>query len=107
MIRVSLQILGGIPRRPESITLDNGETWRLEGECNQCGECCRRPGTPFDNNGTCAKLKFNTDENGETKAECSVYWNRPWTCLIWPRHPNRPLPEKCSLKWVRNEAQTT
>lgn len=101
MIRLTLTVLGGMPRQPESVELENGETWRLEGECNHCGECCKGPGVPFEEHGQCAKLSREVDELGAERHYCTIYWQRPWICALWPRDPHKCLPEKCSLRWVR------
>lgn len=102
-MRISLTILGGLPHAPEIVEMD-GQTWRMKGECNKCGQCCRKPDTPFPNedNTACSKLRRNVDENGIETFECSIYWYRPWACAVSPL-PWNPMPPECTLEWVKDD----
>ncbi len=86
------------------VTLDNGEKWNLLGECNRCGECCKDVNMVLPEfqkeDGTCKHFSYES-VNGEKLGACGVIWARPSFCLIYPRDPRDPLPEKCSHSWER------
>ncbi len=101
---------------PRRVVVDNDagqeETWRLEGECNQCGECCRgfqwtewvSPQIPVID-GVCAAARFRKDATDEDRCDCSVYEARPWDCAIFPSLPSYPLPERCGYRWVKEDGK--
>jgi len=89
----------------KQVTLDNGEVWALEGECNRCGACCERnlaPGMFRNDNGSCSKLSYET-VNAQRVAACGVMWSRPIGCAVYPRDPLEPLYPECSYQWVKVE----
>jgi hypothetical protein len=75
---------------PLRVTTEEGEVWQVEGECHQCGKCCHG----------CINLKAET-LNGKKLNVCSVYWERPARCLIWPYDPSASLEEGCGYSWKR------
>lgn len=84
-----------------TVVIDD-EIWNLEGECNRCGACCDGPDYWRDAvTNRCQKLRQETDEHGMVTHHCSVYWSRPFTCLLYPFNPHDPLPDECSFHWVR------
>ena len=51
-----------------------------QGECNNCGACCR---LPF----RCIFLKTSGDGKNKQKEYCSIYTVRPPNCRKFPRSP--------------------
>ncbi len=87
----------------KEVELENGEKWKLVGECNRCGECCKdlMPLQDFQKeDGTCKHFSYET-VNGERLGKCGVMWARPAFCLIYPRDPKEKLPDECSFSWER------
>jgi hypothetical protein len=86
------------------IKLDNGEVWKLHGECNRCGMCCdvyKMLIPEFSNgSGGCNKLYYE-NVDGKKLASCEILWSRPAGCLLYPRDPYEELPEKCSFTWEK------
>lgn len=83
------------------ITSESGETYLIEGECSRCGKCCMYPlwnAGYNDENGVCTKLKTDIVD-GITYYMCSIYNNRPVSCLLWPTtiEEIQAIPE-CTLK---------
>ena len=81
--------------------------YKVEGECNQCGECCKIS-PPFwfrDKEGKCIHLGednlchidsyYVPDEDGDH--------TKPWFCRFWPYDLEAFLmnPEKCSYKLTK------
>lgn len=87
----------------ETVTLENGEIWKLVGECNRCGQCCELgcPTKEFnDAEGNC-QFYFKETVNGEELGACKIIWNRPYGCVMYPSNPYEELLEKCSYSWER------
>lgn len=83
---------------------ENGETWILSGYCCQCGKCCLDPNNNVgynDETGKCSKLIYETLD-GIVKYRCSIYPNRPISCMLWPTTQEEidRYPE-CTLKFVK------
>lgn len=88
---------------PREVTLKNGEIWKLEGECNRCGDCCEHINIPElvrDTGQGCKHLSYETWD-GKEVSSCNIYWIRPCFCALYPRDPNEELFPNCSYKWVR------
>lgn len=88
----------------QEVTYEDGSTYELQGYCCQCGECCKNPNYNVgynDASGVCSKLIYETVD-GSVRYRCSIYQNRPVSCLLWPtqqydidQHPS------CTLKFVK------
>lgn len=74
----------------EEVELNNGEIWRVEGECSRCGKCCER--------GICQSYDHEV-LNGKRIAKCNAQWSKPWQCKIYPMNPYEDLTEGCTYKW--------
>ena len=85
------------------VTLANGEVWKLEGECNRCGECCASiTSKEFVNKqGLGCKHLFYENVNDEEVSGCKIYWERPGFCVLYPQNPYEKLFPSCSYKWVK------
>ena len=88
----------------EVITIEvDGKTYRREGECTRCGECCRAfrgPARYRLEDGQCRELHFETDGSGQTLSFCDVYWDRPMSCMLYPFDPTETLPDKCTYTFI-------
>lgn len=107
---ITLEVLVNIePNKIDTVRLDNGEVWALDGECNMCGDCCKGWGSPQiiqrlapERSAACPdciELVRNVDFFGVETFRCQSYPYRPYPCAIWPADPHQPLPEKCSYRW--------
>ena len=67
---------------------DDG-TYNLFGQCNRCGECCKRL--------KCEHLIMETLDD-EPFARCSIYNNRPLRCFMWPDLEDA-IPDQCGFSW--------
>lgn len=90
--------------RITEFTTESGEKYRIDGECIKCGKCCMHPlwnAGYNDENGICTKLKSDTVD-GITHYLCSIYGNRPVSCLLWPTTVEelQTIPE-CTLKLTK------
>lgn len=86
---------------PEEVQLDDGTKWKLEGECNLCGDCCKEFGVPpiyRGKDGKCVNLVEET-LNGQPRTVCAIFWERPFICALYPRDPYDPLPARCGYRW--------
>lgn len=88
------------------VELENGEKWKLHGECNRCGMCCEKIPAhlhPFLAKESGEGCRFLTYEklNGENLAKCEAVFCKPGPCLIYPRDPYEGLFEECSYSWER------
>ena len=72
-----------------------GQYWKVEGECNRCGECCE---TYFpssweewkdEETGSCKYLVRETVDD-KPMARCAKQWNKPSACLLFPFNPLDP-----------------
>jgi hypothetical protein len=74
----------------EEVQLDNGEIWVLDGECVRCGECCKEL--------KCKHLRMEK-VNGKIIATCTIMWDRPAKCMLYPNDPSIPLHDGCGYSW--------
>ena len=88
----------------DTVELENGEVWKLEGECTRCGICCGKTKMPiveFQNKERGCKHFCYETVNGEKLGKCNIIWTRPAFCMMYPNEPNEPLPEECGYKWKK------
>ena len=75
----------------------DGNWYRLEGQCNRCGVCCKtnRPDCPY---------LFYEEVDGAKLAGCKIQWDKFASCSCYPDepdNPDRPLLPGCGYKWVK------
>ena len=102
-------------------------TYKIEGNCNQCGECCRQIrcyGLKNEKELKIMQLFFpsyknlfikDKDENGELILSCkhlnknnfcNIYSKRPLFCRLYPRkkiNQNLKMIDNCGYKIIKKE----
>jgi len=76
---------------------NNGEWWKLEGECRRCGQCCRDYPEP------CEHLDYEIVNNMKL-AKCKIQrggLGKPWGCMVYPRNPDEALYPDCGFRWIK------
>lgn len=71
-----------------------GNWYRLEGECKQCGKCCGLPGFA-------RHCEYMIKENGLYKCKLHETPRKPFICVMYPYNPKQWLHKDCGYKWVR------
>lgn len=69
-----------------------GITYKVVGNCNRCGKCCKEV--------NCNKLIYET-LNGKIAYRCKDQWIKPWHCKLFPYDPEEKLREDCGYKLVK------
>jgi len=89
-LRISIDSKGNVLE----VELNNGERWKVKGECLRCGKCCER--------GVCQSYDHEV-LNGKVVAKCSAQWGKPWQCKIFPTNPydEKERPEGCGYNWEK------
>jgi rRNA maturation protein Nop10 len=80
------------------------ERYTIEGECNMCGECCRKHAPPQfrKEDGSCKFLENNRCNIDKLFGETGDI-SKPWYCKLFPYDLEcfKMLPEDCPLKLRR------
>jgi hypothetical protein len=88
------------------ISILKDKVYVVDGECNLCGECCKIR-CPYEewvdkDTGWCKYLKKEI-LNDNPIWRCTNYFNKAYTCYIYPHQPLDDIPDYCSFKWKEIE----